>query len=269
MRCGPTGRTSCRRKVTMISVDCRVGSKELAPLFRQYGIQTKVTEMEFGDMAFEGNGPSGKCSVGIERKRIDDLVASIESKRLSGHQLPGMSEQYDYCYLIVEGVWREGPDGFVQVGHGGFDGEQTFGGRWLPHRWRLPYRAVDNYLSTLELLAGVIYRRSLGPGDTVAVTVDLWHWWNDKLWDAHGSHLAVYAPALGERGRGRLMRRDVPLAERWAMQLPGVDKKARLVAEHFGSARAMACAVEKQWQQIDGIGKVTAKRAVEAINAQI
>lgn len=253
-----------------IALDHRTGSGELAPLFAQYGIKPDVRRLEFGDMAFEGNGPNGRCAITVERKRIEDLVQSITSKRLSGHQLPGMADQYDYCYLLVEGIWRPGPSGELQIAHGSVEADR-FGGRWLPSHGRgIGYRNVDNYLSTLELHAGVIYRRTLGPHETVAMVVDLYRWW-DKAWAEHSSHIAVYAPAVPTVGRGRieLARRAVPLAEAWAMQLQGVQDKAQAVAQHFGSARAMANATAADWIEVKGVGKVIARRAVEAINEQI
>lgn len=254
-----------------ISLDYRTGSKELAPLFTPYGIKVETKKLDFGDLAFEGNGPTGRSSIVIERKVIGDLVASMQSKRLSGHQMPGMAESYDYCYLIVEGIWRPGPDGELQMGQGTFDAEVAFGGRWSSGygNRRLLYRAVDNYLATLELHAGVIYRRTLSPAETVAVVVDLYRWWNEKLWEAHSSHLGVYAPAIAKPGKGRLnlARRRVSLAEKWAMQLEGIETKAQQVAAHFGSAKAMANAEAGDWLEIKGIGKVIAKQAVEAINA--
>lgn len=255
--------------MTGIAIDSRVGSRELAPLFRDYGIQPRLREMEFGDMAFEGNGPAGRCMVGIERKTINDLTACIEDRRLSGHQLPGMAEAYDYCYLIVEGLWRPSADGGLQIGEAKFSQDQRFGGYWYRPRQRLLYRAVDNYLATLELQAGIIYRRTLTPVETVAVVVDLWRWWQEKEWGEHSSHVAVYAPARIGRGRLQLARREASLCERWAMQLDGVDKRAREVAEHFGSAAVMAQASESEWREIKGIGKGIAQRAVKDINAQV
>lgn len=257
-----------------ISLDYRTGSKELAPLFKPYGIQVETRKLDFGDLAFEGNGPQGRVSVVIERKVIADLVASMQSKRLSGHQMPGMADTYDYCYLIVEGIWRPGPDGELQTGYGSFEGDSGgFGGRWTGGygNRRLLYRSVDNYLSTLELHAGVIYRRTLSPQETVAVVVDLYRWWNDKLWAAHSSHLGVYAPAIARPGKGRfsLVTRQPSLAEKWAMQLDGIDAKAQQVAAYFGSARAMANAEVKDWLEVKGVGKVIARQVVEAINAQI
>ncbi len=252
-----------------IAIDYRTGSKELVPLFLPYGIQPAITKLEFGDLAFEGNGPGGRCAVVIERKQVGELVSSIQSRRLSGHQMPGMAESYDYCYLIVEGIWRPGPDGELQIGQGGFEAESSFGGRWVRGHGRAQflYRSVDNYLATLELHAGVICRRTLSPTETVAMVVDLYHWWNEKLWEGHSSHLGVYAPAVVRKMN--LSRRRVSLAEKWAMQLPGVDTKAERVAEYFRSARVMANAGVKDWLEINGIGPVIAKGAVEAINANI
>jgi ERCC4-type nuclease len=255
-----------------ISLDFRTGSKELAPLFLPYGIQPQLTKLDFGDLAFEGNGPQGRCAIVIERKQIADLIASIQSRRLSGHQLPGMADTYDYCYLIVEGVWRPGPEGEMQLGYGGMQDEKTFGGSWRPvHGRSILYRAVDNYLSTLELHAGLIYRRTLDALETVHTIVDLYHWWNDKQWMEHSSHLGVYAPGEPKLGRGRklnLVRREISLAEKWAMQLDGIDTKAQAAAKHFGSARALADAVEADWIAIRGIGKPTAQQVVRAINAE-
>lgn len=254
-----------------IALDNRTGSKELAPLFLPYGIQPRVGRLDFGDVAFEGNGPRGRSAIAIERKQMEELITSIQSKRLSGFQLPGMADAYDYGYLIVEGLWRPGAYGEMQIGRGSLDTEKTFGGRWLPSYERLNHRSVDNYLSTLELHAGIIYRRSLTPVETVAIIVDLYHWWNDKLWHEHSSHLAVYAPATAASGKGRLnlAHREASWLEKMAMQLPGLDKKAQVVAEHFRSPRAMANASLEDWVEIKGIGKPTAKRLVGIMNAEI
>ena len=59
------------------------------------------------------------------------------------------------------------------------------------------------------------------------------------------------------------------MCERWAMQLPGIQTKAERVAEHFGSAIAMAVASEEEWVAIKGIGKPTARVIVREINAAV
>ncbi len=245
----------------MIRLDPRAGSGELAPLFTPYGIRPTIGTLPFGDIEFEGQGPHGECMVGIERKRITDLIQSMQSKRLSGHQLPGMAERFDYAYLIVEGIWRPGPDDALQINNGSWS---TGPGR------AMSYRAIDAYLSTLELKCGMIFRRTATDRETVAVVMNLYHWWRDKSWADHRAHEAVYAPADPIVGRRFFLRHRKPsLVEAIAMQLPGVDRKASAIAKHFASVHAMLSADAKVWAEVDGIGKIGAKKIVEAIRGPL
>lgn len=238
----------------MIRIDSRIGSSELAPYFTPYGIRPVVTRLEFGDVEFTGRGPKGECMVGFERKRITDLLDSIRTRRLSGHQLIGMAEHFDYVYLMVEGIWRPGPNDEVEI-----SGPTP--------QYVMSYRQVDNYLATLELKSGIIYRRTSNPRETVCSIVNLYRWWNDKDWVDHESHQQVYAPADAVEGRKfSLLSRKPTVLERVCMQLPGLDSRARKVAEHFTSLREMALADEKAWRDVPGVGKIGAKRIVEAIN---
>lgn len=242
----------------MIRLDYRTGSGELEKLFRPWGVKVQKTKLDFGDADFFGNGPKGLSAVVVERKRIEDLIQSMQSRRLSGHQLPGMALQYDYCYLIVEGLWRPGDEGELETHNGS--------GWNSGHGKAIHYRAVDSYLATLELQAGVIYRRTASPRETVVTIVDLYRHWNDKLWSQHRAHEAVYAPGEARQGRRlTLAPRKVGLVEKMAMQLPGVDSKAREVARKFASVREMVMAGEEEWLEVEGIGKVGAKRIVEAM----
>ncbi len=243
----------------MIRLDDRRGSGKLERHFTSYGIRVVKMRLEFGDFDFLGNGPRGVCAVVIERKTIGDLINSMKDRRLSGHQLPGIGEGYDYAYLIVEGTWRPGPDGAVEVPSG--------------KGWRsegVHYRAVDNYLDGLMLRAGVGVWRTYNELETVAAVVDRYRGWNDKKWHDHHAHDQVYAPATPSDGRRVLLRRrEVSLCEKWAMQLKGVDRKARAVAEYFRSGQAMANADEVAWQSIKGIGEKVAERSVWEIRKRL
>ncbi len=243
----------------MVRLDSRSGSGELAPLFAPYGVRPNLENLPFGDIEFLGNGPHGECMVGIERKRISDLIQSMQSKRLSGHQLPGMAERFDYCYLVVEGIFRPGQEGSLEI---------LTGKTWSPGpRGGMSYRAIDAYLTTLEVKCGLIYRRTATDHETVAVIMNLYHWWRDKAWADHKAHEAVYAPADPVVGRRFFYgRRDISLVEKVAMQLPGVDSKGKAVAKRFSSVVEMVNADAKTWCEIDGIGKLGAKKIVEAIH---
>jgi ERCC4-type nuclease len=248
----------------MIRVDSRIGSGELDYHFKPFGITLEKTKLEFGDFDFEGKGPKGGCGVVFERKRIEDLVDSMQSGRLSGHQLPGMSNQYDYGYLIIEGIWRAAPDGRLEVGN---------------HGWKhygIHVRAITNYVMGLALRAGLIPWRTATPRETVEFIVDQYRMWTEKEWHEHKSHDQVYAPAQQTGSFGlSLISREVGTAEKLAMQLPGLDAKARFAARHFKTGRAMANAAVEDWERMSWktkggkarlLGKEAAKKIVAAWN---
>ena len=108
----------------MIQIDERTGSAELQSLFPP-GVPTIVGRLEFGDFAFLGNGPEDEpVSIGVERKGIRDLLNSMVTGRLVGHQLIGLVNNYHYVYIVVEGLWRFNPtDGMM---------EEHSNGGWVP-----------------------------------------------------------------------------------------------------------------------------------------
>lgn len=225
----------------MILADSRTGSGELVPLFKSYGIKVEATKLEFGDFTWEGWGPKGKCNVVVERKRIEDLIDSMLSNRLSGHQLPGMAAMYDYGYLLIEGIWRSNDEGFLEISNGGNNWRQT----------KYTTRAINNYSLGLTFRAGLISWKTATPKDTVSFIVDQYRMWTDKKWEEHTAHEAVYAPAEQTGAFGlSFIRREISLAEKLALQLPGVDRMARFVAKQFPTMAAMVAAKEKDWCEV-------------------
>ncbi len=241
----------------MMRLDDRRGSGELLPLFAPYGLRVLKTRLEFGDADWVGSGPRGECAVVAERKRVEDLVDSIQSKRLSGHQLPGMAAAYDYGYLIVEGIWKPGADGELLVQRGG---------GWVSYGTAV--RAVNNYLMGLSLRAGMICWRTASPAETVSFLVDQYRMW-EKPWREHRCHEAVYAPSEEAGGSRRLVLRPraVSWVERFAGILPGVDRKARYVAGAFSSIQKAANASEAAWAEIQTEDVTGKKRRLGAMAA--
>jgi ERCC4-type nuclease len=228
----------------MIRIDSRVGSKELEPLFLAYGIRAEKTTLDYGDFDFEGNGPNSRVAICFERKQLSwrsvDLAESMFTDRLNGHQLPGMADRYDYAYLIIEGVWRHGAQGELEI----------------PDRWgnwkarQVPARAIVNFTMALAIQAGVIPWRSMSPIGTVAFIVDQYRWWQ-KRWHEHGSTEVVYAPADPRLGMGiHLNPRKASFREKVIMQTPGLDEKARWAAKYFKSAREAANASAEEWANV-------------------
>lgn len=246
----------------MILIDDRIGSKEMLDLFKPYGLRVDSTRLEFGDACWAGNGPEGDCMIGLERKRITDLVSSMRDGRLSGHQLPGLFSTYQYVYLAVEGIYKPGDNGELIYWKGAGFRPVMCG------RNTVMYREVDAYLSTLETKAGVVVRRTGRIEETVAQIVSLYHWWQ-KPWEKHQSHQQIYAPVpqgkrMGFVSREELIRRKygekAVVAWKMAAQLPGLDTKAESVAKHFRCPFAMIAATPEEWMQIKGIGKKLAER---------
>ena len=257
---------------------------DLEPILRRHDVEVVVSELEFGDLLFTGNGPDGECMVGVERKRLSDLVNSMKDRRLSGHQLAGLWRSVDYVFLFLESVFRPGPHGEI---------EELRGRDWRPFYSvgkggsAIAYAQVQSYLTSLEMLGNVVVRRSPNMNATAAQYAALYSWFQ-KPWGQHHAHSQIYTNTpekghgtgwgtphahdeeFGKYGRGRAIVVGKPPSTCWRMasQLPGIDRRAEKVAEHFGSVRAMVEAGEKEWATIDGIGKITARAVVRAIREE-
>lgn len=233
-----------------IYLDRRVGSVELyAPLLKR-SVPCELTTLDYGDACFLGHGPGGDIVViGVERKRITDLLQSLTSGRLSGHQLPGLLESYPHRWLLVEGQYRESAEGFIEIPRSG---------KW--ETVRLQYDALENYLTTLQMRGGLYIQRTYDIHESCAWLQALWRWWTLKKFREHRSHLALHNTtdyAIFSRPS---------LVHRMAAQLPGIDETAAVVAQHFPTANEMINAEEAAWRAIPGIGKVKAQRILAALN---
>ena len=231
----------------MIILDDRTGSVELLQYFPPGS--AKLGRLKFGDASFIGKGMDGiPVMVGAERKTLPDLVSSLESGRFSGHQLPGLLASFNMVYLIVEGMAR------ARLGQ--LEIKQS--GVWRP--LGISELALDSFLNTLEVMAGVIVRQTTNAQRTAYLINHLHHWW-DKGWDKHKSHLEFYEP------RPTMAVTRPSLVRRVAKELPGIGwSRSGPVAEYFGTVHNMVMADRFRWMQIDGIGKGIAEGVVRAIN---
>lgn len=235
----------------LILIDRREGSADLT----KHIPNSVLVELDFGDASFAGNGPDGPVEIGVERKRIGDLINSIMSGRLSGHQIPGMLETYYRSYLIIEGLCKENPHtGMVEVRRGIEWKEIRTGTRTIR------VRDIFLYLTTLEVMTGVIVRKTTGIKGTAAQIIWLSDWWG-KRWEEHKGHLTMHKtppPAVFLKKPSTLRR--------IAAELPSVGwKRSQAVEEYFGSLKAMVNSTEEQWLEVGGIGKATAKAVLEVL----
>lgn len=246
----------------MILLDPRAGSADYLQPLRALGAVVESTMLEFADVAFAAQS-SGM--VGIELKKLNDVLQCIDSGRFAGHQLPGLLAHYDAVYLVIEGFWRPSPtDGTLET----LRGREWISQR-LGKRYRL-YRELDNWLTTMEVMGRVHIRRTSTEHETARVVFDLYDWYSRE--DEHRSHLAFDRSALlalesqvakeQRRGGGARLFLDKPSPKRvFAATLPkiGVEKSAD-VAAAFPNIRAMVNASEKDWLAVPGIGKGIVKQ---------
>lgn len=243
----------------MILIDSRKGSGELFPLFPS-GL-SEISDLEYGDLMFLGRGKNDNViGIGIERKAILDLVNSIQSGRLSGHQLPGLLQTYEVVYIIVEGLWRPNPKTGIL--------EKYTGGGWRSvelGRRRFMAKEVVNYLNTLAIKIGdmtggrISIWRTSGIQETVHLILSLFNWWNNKAYDEHRSHLKDYDP-----GDVNFIKPGIVYRIAKTLESIGPDK-ATSIEKVFSTPVEMVMADEKTWMKIPGIGKKLAKNIVKAL----
>lgn len=178
------------RPLPPLLLDDRVGSGELEPRLKAARLPVELTRLEAGDIAFEGDGPDhAVVKIGVERKRIGDLLACLRDSRYSGEQLPGLKARFDVVVLVIEGAWREGEDGVLET--------------WQRGGWR-PWRhggvrsaqEVRAFTLTQQFKAGVHIVLSWGAEQTAQWIAALYWWWNlGGGYESHKSHRGVYLPS--------------------------------------------------------------------------
>jgi len=237
----------------MILIDNRVGSKEIFPHLEP-GINKELTRLDFADAAFLGRGPAGPVVVGIERKTIPDLVNSMESGRLSGHQLIGLLKIYDYNYIIVEGAWRCDKFGYLEIMKGRKWTSKLYGNK------KIQYSAIVGYLNTLTWLANIqpVFLHNLP--ETGRWLSKNYHWWQ-KLWERHKSHLQFHTEPPE-----RLHLVEPSLFCKVIKELEGIGwDRAHALAEHYNTLTDIVAGGEKELQSVPGIGKTGAKKILKQL----
>jgi ERCC4-type nuclease len=248
----------------MIDVDRRDGSKELMAVLPKG--MANLTSLEYGDAAWLGRGNDDvPVSVAVERKTLRDLLNSMTTGRLSGHQLVGLFQQYDYVYLLVEGIWRPNPDnGLLEVRGRGRGG-------WVPLELgsrRFMSREMDNYLNSLAILLGVVVVHTGTLKHSGQWLANVYRWWTGKPLDKHKSHKGFdrSGEACGRVLGGVAQLHKPSLVSRMAKELSGVGwERANELGKHFDSPWSLLMADEKELRGIKGIGKGLAESIVKEL----
>lgn len=246
-------------------IDYRHGSGELSAYLAMLGlpVQTPLPTLAFGDMCFLGQG-ADECPIpiGVERKALSDFVSSVRSGRLAGHQLTGLLNSYKETWIVVEGDWRIAETtGHVQTLQWVKKGKKQWVDLDTHTEHALMYQELEAMFLTLEMKGGMRFRFTRDKMQTCRFLAGLYHWWTDKEWKAHRSHLKFHSQFADKN-----LLTPPTLCREWAARLPGVGyEKSALVADHFGSCATMVTAPEAEWVKIKGIGKKIAEEIQRVI----
>lgn len=239
----------------MIEVDYHTGSIELMPIIQRIGVKCEKGDLQYGDVAFEGNGPLGRVMIGIERKALHDMLNCIDDARYTGHQRIGMKQMYDVSVLMVEGHWKpHDGNGLLMEGFSG-------GTAWGYCRYRSQrsmYAKLYRYLISVAL-SGVIVTFSRDMFQTAFNCVEWFHYFQ-KPWSGHGALQEMQKIAIPT------LNHKPSLVRKWANDIEGVGVKKSEDAERlFKTPIALAQGDEMDWVRVPGIGVQSAQKIVREV----
>ncbi len=247
----------------MVIVDERGGSggleaaKRRLSALRNQGADAELAHLDFGDYAIAGNGPEGSTvMVGVELKTSRDILNSLRSNRLQGHQVPGMVQMYEgRAWLLTEGIWRD---------HGG-DWE-VYLGSWQTFsvgNKTVQMRDIEAWILSTVILGGLMYWHCPLQTDTARFVKGLDHFWCDKTYDQHKAYDVIY--------RKPPDRVAFTAPSEFVQMVSCIDKvgyeKARAIEGHFGGDwDALHLATAKDLQEVPGVGKTIAESIVKTLH---
>lgn len=237
-----------------MKIDDREGSFDLAEPLQKRGLPVELTRLPYGDVSWLGNGPEGLTSVGVEFKKLPELLSCITTQRFTGHQLLGMQDcYYPWAYLLVEGERRvDSRSGELLI--------ERKPGWWAPapgkRNGNWMYRDVSHWLSTVRNQGGLHVVETRDRESTLAWLHAEYTWWTSKEWAQHVTiSKAHFQPARKPKsGAFELVQAKKPgRLERLYAQLFGWDNAARVIQVFPSLGQALA-ASDAQWLRIEGIG---------------
>lgn len=242
----------------MLLVDYRQGSQELIEPLQQMGLDVDQCDLPAGDISFVGKGEKGKqVTIGVEFKKLDELVGSLRTERLQGHQLLKMQDMYDFKYLLIEGE--------LLIDKAGKLLKRVSRRETRPMHGQLSISEFFKRLNVLHLRGGLNWQILHSRRLILKWIEALYRTWTDKALDEHKSHLALYSPPP-----------IVPISEfrDVVRRFPRVGFKASLAVEQAfgGSLKRAVMASEEEWAAIattakDGKRKRLGMEAAKAIRA--
>lgn len=248
-----------------------VSGTDMLSLFQSHRTNPVVTSflLPAADFCFSGNGPDPDAPVmiGIERKRLLDLITSKRLGRYSGEQLPKLHNLYEFIYLVVEGVFRTNwTTGLLEIPMGKQWGPLTIGNQTFLGL------EIDSFLNEISACAGVHVRRTKDPKETVEYVLSLHHTFS-KPWDKHQYATAIHRPAE----YATIIKAST--IRRVAYALNGIAwEKSKAIEQYFttiaknkslpnyGPIDAMIDATPSEWTKLPGFGKTLSNKIYKELH---
>ena len=259
----------------VIFVDNRAGSVALvdhSPL--DDAIVAQLTHLDSADAMFVGNGPTGNLLIGVEVKRIDELISAQQTGRLTT-QVERMLDTYGRNYLAYYGyigtdvkdfvMWETDARAPCTYASFGAPIDDAGAGR------KVPFAYLFNLLSDLDE-SGIRCVHCNTYADVAIYIGRLYRSWT-KPWAARTYLRTVDnsqpKPLIPRYAANKVEHERIKLFVAVASHLPGMGYvRALAVAKHFTSIHALFNASVLQLMSVDGIGKTGAKRLHAAMNAE-
>lgn len=246
----------------MILADAAVGSHELIGRINKRGVKCEKENLPFGDFMFEGNTDIGTSMIGIERKKVPDMMDCIDSARYAGHQQIGMSKWFRFRFLIIEGIWKANHEDLTLMLMSGKEYRP-----FLHGRYRVRYSKLFRYLMSAQLTGGAYVIYSPSDTQTVINICEIYHFFQKK-WADHTAMQAIYVPPIASFTTPTLLLE-------FLSRLDGLGTKlAPIAAKHFSRAGGtqsemiirVCKADEVDWLRVEGLGPKVAAKLVKQLH---
>lgn len=211
-----------------------------------------------GDFCFAGEGPKGPALIGIERKRIKDMLSSLRTGRLVGEQIPKLLSHYDYSFLVLEGTFRTNwRSGFIEDRYGRdyspvYIGNSDFLGL-----------EVDSAITSILAATPIRYIRTRNEHETAEWIISLNHAFS-KPWDKQIAKItAIHQPEqYATVGKASTVRRVCHALSGLGWERSGtLEQNYRSVWDVVSTNPNCECIrPAKDYEKLPGFGKVLSKR---------